>query len=146
MLVLLCYKALKKWSMDFYTFCSHSWSKRTKYCKGVFTFLRQKRYSKLPTDCHSEEWKWLYMWLLLGMWYIFSYSDIFSPQRAVLDFRLSEPSWYTVGIVLMLGTIAAYLAARKTWSKWTVVTVTNNLPLCKLWKTEYQLSTSELND
>jgi len=34
--------------------------------------------------------------------------------RAVLDFRLSEPSWYTVGIVLMLGTMAVYLAARKT--------------------------------
>ncbi|KAL9984751.1 hypothetical protein ACROYT_G007084 [Oculina patagonica] len=34
--------------------------------------------------------------------------------RAVLDFRLSEPSWYTVGIVLMLGTMAAFFAARKT--------------------------------
>ena len=109
-------------------------------------FKTKKIFLNLPTDRHSVEWKWLHMWLLLGMWYIFSYSDIFSPQRAVLDFRLSEPSWYTVGIVLMLGTIAVYLASRKTWSKWTVVTVTNNWPLCKLWETEYQLSTSELND
>ena len=45
---------------------------------------------------------------------IFSNLNIFPPQRAVLDFRLSEPSWYTVGIVLMLGTMAVYLATRKT--------------------------------
>ena len=34
-------------------------------------------------------------------------------QRAVMDFRLSEPSWYTVGIVLLLGTMAVFLASRK---------------------------------
>ncbi|KAK2572803.1 Bcl-2 homologous antagonist/killer [Acropora cervicornis] len=33
--------------------------------------------------------------------------------RGVLDFRLSEPSWYTIGIVLLLGGIAAFFATKK---------------------------------
>ena len=39
---------------------------------------------------------------------------LFPLQRGVLDFRLSEPSWYTIGIVLLLGSIAAFCATKKT--------------------------------
>ncbi|XP_068710734.1 bcl-2 homologous antagonist/killer-like [Montipora foliosa] len=34
--------------------------------------------------------------------------------RGVLDFRLSEPSWYTIGIVLLFGTLFAFFAMKKT--------------------------------
>lgn len=33
--------------------------------------------------------------------------------RGVLDFRLSEPSWYTIGFVLLLGSIAAFFATKR---------------------------------